>query len=98
MSPVEALDLNAAVEMLLKKGADVNVQNSIRNTALTEASDKEHIDIVKILLSKSSPVDVANKYGTKGMHKVIQGYINKIYLKNTKLYIYFSILVPLLLS
>ena len=40
--------------MLLKKGADVNVQNSIRNTALTEASAKEHIYIVQIPLPGES--------------------------------------------
>jgi len=48
----------------LKRGADVNIQKEDGFTALMEASQKGHTEIVKMLIDTGAQVNIKNKYGT----------------------------------
>jgi hypothetical protein len=51
------------VDLLLKKGADVNRRGQVEYTALFEAVSRRHPDIVKLLLDRGAKVDLRNGYG-----------------------------------
>ena len=48
------------VQLLLERGAQVDLQNNVGLTALIWASDKGHTDIVKLLLERGAQIDLQN--------------------------------------
>ena len=54
---------DAMVELLMKAGSDVNVQNSNGNTALMEAAGGGHTAMVELLLKAGADVNAKNKFG-----------------------------------
>jgi ankyrin repeat protein len=59
---------SAAVQQLLRrgllqKGANVNIADADGNTPLILASEKDHTDVVKVLVAAGAKIDAANKEG-----------------------------------
>ena len=55
------------VEFLLKRGADVDKQNSVGNTALHQASLKDSARVVRVLLQHGASTNLKNKHGRKAI-------------------------------
>lgn len=58
----------AVVRDYIEKGADISIrvpgyQSFQGGTVLTEAAKRKHLDIIKMLLEKGSPIDLADKSG-----------------------------------
>ena len=51
------------VQLLLDKGADVNIRDKDGNTALIHASSKGHLAIVKLLIEKVADINAKNNDG-----------------------------------
>ena len=51
------------VDVLLKAGANPDIQNHIRFTALMMASKKDHRGVVKALLERKADTSIADKVG-----------------------------------
>ena len=51
------------MELLLKEGADVNIQNNDGWTALMIASDDGHHQVVELLLKEGADVNIQNNNG-----------------------------------
>jgi ankyrin repeat protein len=50
------------VELLLRKGADVNFVDALDNTPLHKACKNCHLEIVELLIAKGANKDVINAY------------------------------------
>lgn len=55
------------VELLLKKGAKINFQDSLGNTPLSLAAYNRHFQVVRLLLSLHASLLIANKFGYSAM-------------------------------
>lgn len=51
------------IRMLIEKGADVNAEDTQKNTSLHAAASFGHIEPVKLLLQRGAHVDVENVHG-----------------------------------
>ena len=56
------------VELLIRKGADIELQDMYGNTPLLYAVDKEHIDIVQVLLKRGAAVMACDFRGNTSLH------------------------------
>jgi hypothetical protein len=56
------------VELLIRKGADVELQDMYGNTPLLYAVDKEHIDIVQVLIKRGVSVMACDFRGNTPLH------------------------------
>jgi ankyrin repeat protein len=73
------------VQLLLNKGADVNLQGGNYDTALQAASAKGHYEIVQLLLNKGAEVNLQGGYydtalqaaSAKGHYEIVQLLLNK---------------------
>ena len=61
-------DLEVA-KLLLEKGADINFQNTIGDTALHCACVWGHLDVVKLLLEKGADIEIKNVNGETTLHR-----------------------------
>ena len=52
--------------MLLYKGADVNAGTGYCKTALMDAAERGHLEVVKVLLDKGADVNVQDEKGKRG--------------------------------
>ena len=52
------------VEALLARGADKNMTDFYGNAPLAYAAERDHVEILKTLLSAGAVKDKANNYGT----------------------------------
>jgi hypothetical protein len=57
------------VELLIKKGAQINSRNSTGQTALHMASDQGHINVAEFLISRGAPVDSRGDGNETPLHK-----------------------------
>jgi len=77
-------DNNDFVELLLKKGADINMSTPGGWTALMVAVSYGHVEIVKTLLREGADVNIANSHGNAIAQAASKGHVEivKILLKN----------------
>ncbi len=54
------------VKYLHSKGAEINVQSHIRETALTQAASRGYTEIVKYLCENKAEVNIYDRFGKKG--------------------------------
>ncbi|XP_073238296.1 poly [ADP-ribose] polymerase tankyrase-1-like [Porites lutea] len=59
----------AAIELLLKKGADTNLQNKDSLTPLHIASEKSHTDAMELLIKNGSKVNAVDALGETALHR-----------------------------
>ncbi|WP_264336644.1 ankyrin repeat domain-containing protein [Wolbachia endosymbiont (group B) of Chorthippus brunneus] len=68
--------LDIAQALLIKNGADVNVENSNGDTPLHQAAFWGHLDIVQYLIKNKANVKVKNNNGDTPLHEaVVRGYL-----------------------
>uniref|UniRef100_A0A3B0NIY2 Ankyrin repeats (3 copies)/Ankyrin repeat/Ankyrin repeats (Many copies), putative n=1 Tax=Theileria annulata TaxID=5874 RepID=A0A3B0NIY2_THEAN len=60
-----------AVEMLLKKGANVNTFDSYGTTALHAACEESNIDVINVLLENSAIIDAQDVFGRTPLHLAV---------------------------
>ncbi|XP_029212832.2 poly [ADP-ribose] polymerase tankyrase-1-like [Acropora muricata] len=58
-----------AIEVLLKKGADTNLQNKDSLTPLHIASEKSHLDAVELLIKNGAKVNAVDALGETALHR-----------------------------
>ena len=58
----------SAVKLLMRKGADVNAENSPGNTALNYAAANGNVEIVKLLMDYKARPDDVDWYGNSALH------------------------------
>jgi len=59
----------AVVHALVSAGADVNLQRNDGFSALSVASQEEHIDCVKLLIQRGAEVDTCNNIGATPLYR-----------------------------
>ncbi|XP_031622771.1 GA-binding protein subunit beta-1-like [Contarinia nasturtii] len=60
------------VELLLKAGADINIQTNDKQTSLYIATSAGHEDVVSMLLEKGADVNIQEIYGSAPLHKAVE--------------------------
>ena len=73
--------LEKIIDILLEKGANVDIQNNEGDTALIEASYYEHANIVDNLLEKGANVDIRNKQGDTALIIAVKKVMLKFLIK-----------------
>ena len=70
---IKAPSLNIKnINMLLDKGIDVNAKDQYGWTALHEAAQEGHENIVQTLLDNGAEVNAKNKYGSTALHDAVR--------------------------
>eukprot|EP00054_Salpingoeca_dolichothecata_P010551 m.58832 g.58832 ORF g.58832 m.58832 type:complete len:336 (-) comp19049_c0_seq2:120-1127(-) len=59
----------AVVKVLLQSGANVNATDKTGNTALSQASQTNHLEVVKILVGAGADLNMQNRYGASALVK-----------------------------
>ncbi len=72
-----ALGIQSAVETLLAKGVDVNIQDEQGNTPLYDAIRERQVDIIRLLLEKQAHANCKNKQGQTPMQLLFSGEGNR---------------------
>ena len=54
--------------ILIEKGADIELKNTFNTTALYIASDKGHVNLVKLLFDKGADIEATNNDGKSALH------------------------------
>ena len=62
----------AAIEKLIKKGADVNTKDNYRNTPLMSAATAGNLEAVKFLISQNAKINVINNANESAIHLASQ--------------------------
>lgn len=71
---------DAAVKVLLSKGADINVANEHFGSILHVAAENGQLEVVKCLLANGGNISVVNKYGATIAHRAKKSEIMKYLL------------------
>jgi ankyrin repeat protein len=73
--------VKASVQLLLDRGADVNLKESEGRTSLCWASESGHIEVVRLLLKKGADLEAADGYGWTPLHLALwSGHIEVVRL------------------
>ena len=85
-APVMLKKLKPVFVMLLRNGADVNIQDGNGNTVLSEAVMVYRNDdgyFIETLIANGARIDIANNYGvtTKGLSDTIANYDSKMFFR-----------------
>jgi len=63
---------NKSLELLLKKGVDINVSKNVKTTPLLEAIQGKNIEGIKLLLQYNALINQKNRYGTTPLHLAVE--------------------------
>ena len=68
LSFAAAFGYTEIVELLLNRGADINIRNSANRTALTYAVRNKHIECVTLLLNIGADINIRDNYDQTALH------------------------------